>query len=219
MELRNLGRIGLLGLLLVPLLGSTCTKEKAIDFVVIGESQASFEARGSVNVDLGSEAYDLKEDLDLRQIAMEYGVDPEKIQGATFRQLFVRITKPDENSPDRSVTGDLTIQFRDLGSPPLPPRPVAELGSVSDFPANAVTEWQDVTDRVSEPGVDEINAFLARCLAELRDPSGASDATHTEVFYQWTGTSDPSGVETNFDWQAKVVLNVIATVDAEIPDF
>ena len=207
-------KIGLLGLAMTPLLGATCTVDKAIDFVVKAQSVAQFEARGSINVDLGDDEYDLKEDVDIQQIASDYEVDPSDIKSATFRQLCVKITKADVHSPDRAISGNLTIEFKDTNLGSLG---VVNLGSLTDFPANAVSdEWIDITESVTEAGVAAINAFLSRCVDELH---GGPAAAYTIVHYVWVGVSTPTGVETNFDWEVKVALNVIPTVTAELPDF
>jgi len=214
-------KIALLVLSALPLLGSTCTKEKTIEFVVTGESYASFEARGAD--DFGSDEFDLATDLDIASIAESYDVDIQTIQRVTFRGLCYKITRADPNPDRRIENGLLEIQFRnfagDTGSYPLAPLSTS-FGTAPGDPgaprsAGSPTDWIDVTELVDAAGVEQINQFLDRYLTALKNGTVASGAW---VFYHWTGASVPLG-NTDFDWQVKVQVNIIPTVTAELPDF
>jgi hypothetical protein len=201
-------KIGLLGLMLIPLVGSTCTEEKTVEFVVNEESYARFTAQGDKNVDLGSDTVDLKDDLDLREIALDNGVNPDSIRAVTFRGLCAKIDTADVVQ-DRAVTGNLEVTFGN--------RPTQTLGSVTGFSAGAVTDWIDITENVTEAGVAEINRLLADCLAEAQ--TNGPPATDTSIFYQWIGTAPPTNQPTYFVWSVKVMINIIPTVTADLPDF
>lgn len=209
MRLCNLRKVALLGLLTLPLLGGTCTEEKTVEFVVTGQSIATFHAQGTTNVDLdlGTAFVDFEEDIDLRQIALDYDVNPDSIRSVTFRGLHVKIETADAE-PSREVTGTLFGAFG--GAPEI------AVGSVTGFPAGAETDWIDITTSVTSGGVDEINATLAELLAaaqEDRPPVGVA------VDYRWDGSSAPPDVRTDFWWAVKVVLNIVPTVTGEFPDF
>ena len=200
-------KIGLLGLALIPLLGTTCVKEKTIEFLINEESEAQFHAIGSQNVDLGSDDVDLKADIDLQQIAADNGVNPADIRGATFRGLSYRIDVPDAVA-GRTITGALKVKFGARGE--------VTLGSISAVPADAMTGWIDITANVTTAGVAEINRFLADCLAEAQGLGTASD---TVVHYEWDGQSDPTSEPTDFFWSVKITINIIPTTTGDFPDF
>jgi hypothetical protein len=206
--MRNVWRVALLGALSIVLGGeSKCLKEKTVEFIVNGETIATFTADGDQNVDLGSDVVDLKQDLDIRQIALDYGVNPDSIRSVTFRGLFAKIDTADAVA-SRAVTGTLHAQF---GT-----RPEVQIGSVTSFPAGAVTDWIDITANVTAAGVDEMNRLLADCLVEAQN---GPQATDTVVAYRWAGTSTPTDQPTHFVWRVKVVVNIVPTVTAELPDF
>jgi hypothetical protein len=210
--MRNIWKMALLGALYVVLAGeSQCLKEKTVEFIVSGETIATFTADGDQNVDLGSDVVDLKQDpdqdLDIRQIANDYGVNPDSIRSVSFRGLFAKIETADAVA-SRAVTGDLHAQF---GA-----RPEVPIGSVTSFPAGAVTDWIDITSNVTADGVDEINRLLEDCLLEAQNGPQASD---TIIAYRWAGTSTPTDQPTHFVWKVKVVINIVPTVTAELPDF
>ena len=200
-------KLTLLALALFPLLGTVCMKEKTLELVLTGSTVIeSIQARGSVNVEMGSSSQDLKDGLDLRQLLLDNGINPDQLIRIGFKGLQYRIVKPQAG---REVSNGTTkIQF---GS-----RSQALLATGHTVSADAETDWIDVSEYLEEPGVSEINAFLARCLVEIQ---GGPDATDTVATVTWGGVSSPTTVNTDFDYDVKILVNILFTETAELPDF
>jgi hypothetical protein len=204
-------KLGLLGLSVIPFLGSTCVEEKTIELALTGSTTAGFLARGSDNTDFGTDCYDVKADLDLTKLFADNDIDASDILRIRFKGLEYRITKAQAN---RNITsGDLTVEFGDA----CPFTPVAPALLVSGFSgsAAAVTDWIDVTPLLQTPGVNAMNAFLARCLAELQ---GGAPAANTAGQFDWSGVSIPD-TATDFDWEAKLKVSIVYGVTGDFPDF
>ncbi|MDP6529859.1 MAG: hypothetical protein QF819_06470 [Gemmatimonadota bacterium] len=207
MRRMTLGKIGLVGLLALPLLAPTCVEERVVDLVLGGMTTTAFEARGSVNAIDDAATHDLAAEVDLNAILSENGVSVDDIRSIRVSGISYRITSPDPN-PAREVNGALVTLARDGG-------PVVNLVVGLDAPAGIGTDWIDVMDLLDSDGVDLLNGALADVLTAAQ--LGASPAV--SITYSVTGASLPTGEETNFDWELGVSLHIVGGVAVDVPVF
>ena len=194
----------LLPALLLPLTAGTCTSDKFVELVVGLPTEAEFEASGELNIHDDEELIDVKEDMDVEGELDDAGVDPAEIQQLTAVQVFYKITVPEAG---RTIEdGYLEFERVGVGGTHL---------LVSGFSADCsqATDWIDVTDKL-QPGINDINAFLAEYLVELQ---GGAPVQNTTFRYHVQGVSVPGDVETNFQWRFKVVIQARASREYEVP--
>jgi hypothetical protein len=205
---RKLLIAGLLPLLAIPLMGDSCTEEKVIFLAVGVDTTAGFIASGETNIFLDEETIDVKENLDLAANLDDAGVDPEDIQEIKVSRVFYRVTVPE---PGRVITdGTVTVDRNgDTGTSEV---------LIDNFAgdAGAVTDWIDITEKLGSGAVTLLNTFLAECLNELKT---GTPVTNTSFTYEVSGTSNPVGDATNFEWELKVSFLVKAEETLDLPNF
>ncbi|MBD3161387.1 MAG: hypothetical protein GF346_04205 [Candidatus Eisenbacteria bacterium] len=198
-RLRALRWAGFL-VLCLGLTGETCLEEKGIDVVVGANVTALFEARGSENVYNDQTVVNLTEDADIQQILEDNGFD-EKVVGR-IESAFYRVVKQDAGAPDRTVSGEITVDGNTL----------IEYQSVwVNDPELA--DWTAAP--LTQEGVDYINQILETYFTDIFLGNVPTDPV---VTFSISGTSTPTNVETNFDWEIRVKLTLVGKQYVEVPE-
>ena len=203
--MKGLRRILLLPALALPLTAGTCTEEKIVDLVIGLPTTATFLADGELNVHFDEALVDVKEDLDIAGALEDADLEASDIETIQIVQIFYRVSRPEAG---RSIENG-ELQFTRVGAP----GGSHLLVSGVDADMSAVTDWIDVTDKL-QPGINEINAFLDECVAELQ---GGPPVVNTQFLYEVSGDSVPGEVPTDFEWQVKIVIQAVAKGEFEIP--
>lgn len=202
--MKNLTKILLLPALVLPLTAGTCTSDKLVELVIGLPTEAEFIASGEINTHSDTQDVDVRQDLDVEGELEEADVDPADIDELSVVQIFYKITVPEAG---RTID-DGFLEFERLGI-------VGTHLLVSGFSADigTATDWIDITDHL-QPGIDEINDFLAEYLVELQ---GGQAVTNTTFRYTISGDSNPAATETNFQWRVKIVIQAVTAKEFEIP--
>lgn len=207
---RKIWFAGLLPLLALPLMGESCTKEKVI-FVAVGlDTTAGFIATGSTNALVEDETIDVGAAVDLGTALDDSGVDVDEVDDINVSRVYYRITVPEAG---RTVTGTTVNVVRGTG-PATGGSPVLLSNVTRD--ANVATDWIEITSSLNTPGVDVLNSLLDDLLAAEKN---GTTAANPQIAYHITGTSNPGGDPTNFEWELKVSFNVKATQTLDVPEF
>lgn len=212
--MKNIRTLLLISALALPLTASTCTETKDVELVlgVPAEFPAQFTSDGSINHHDDVGVIDLREELDLANELDDADIDPGDVEEVQVVQVFYRITQPQAG---RSIeNGELQIT-RGSGTegsfvPAVGPVVVAS-GYTAD--ASAVTPWIDITADL-QSGINVLNALAADLLAEVQ---GGPAATNTAVEYHVIGDSVPAGEATDLKWEIKVVIQVVANREFDVP--
>ena len=205
--MKNLRKWLLLPALVLPLTAGTCTSDKVVEFVIGTPTTVEFLATGSVNTYDDTNTVNVKEDLDLENALDDADLDVNDVEEIQLVQVFYRVTVPEAG---RSITNG-ALEFTRLGAADPGPHLV-----VSGFTADmsAATDWIDLTTDL-QPGLTQVNDFLEECLAELKGTGPPVTAGTFE--YHVSGNSIPASVPTNFQWEVKLVIQVVATRELEVP--
>ncbi len=210
MRMPNPIKLCLLVLSVVPFMGSMCVTEKTVELTYRGNSETTFHATGSQNVDLGSSTYDVLADLDLEGALLENDIQVSNVRYISMRALYYTIETPDPVASRMINDATMTIQFTG--------RSEETLATGFSAPAGAATGWIDITALLQTGGVNEINEFLERALVSFKTGYPVA-AAPTEATFDWSGTSTPTDQETDFFWKAKMEVTVVYALTAEFPDF
>jgi hypothetical protein len=199
---------GLLPLLALPLMGESCTSEKLVALSVGFDTTAEFIAEGSLNVHDDTDTFDVKEDLDVESVLDDAGVDAEDILSIKVSRIYYRVTVADDEPTRMIENGNVTIQ-RGSATP---------IDVISNFSgaAGAVTDWIEVTSDVNEDAVTMLNVFMEEYLGELQ---GGPPVTDSQFTYHVTGTSNPQGVPSFFQWELKITFNAKVEESFDVLDF
>lgn len=197
-----------LSLLSLSVTGSTCLVDKTIEVTAGAEITAEFEARGIVNTFDETRTVDVSTDADLRQVLDDNGFEDEVV--AYIEGAFVRVIRKDASATDRTVTGSVTVQKGTGGGTELDliqNRTVA----VND---SALATWTPVP--LETAGVTLLNQALADYLLDVY--VGAPAPRVPVLTFHSSGTSDPQGVRSDFDWEVKVVMTLVGKKDVTVVD-
>jgi hypothetical protein len=171
-------------------------KDKVVDLVTSGSVTAGFQARGSTDVYSETKTIDIRDSLDVAQVLDDAGIDVADVKSITLGGVSYRITKAQAG---RTITdGTITVQ-RSGG---------AEADLVGSFTADAgaVTGW--ITPTLTAAGVTQLNDLLADVLAELQGGAPANEV----ITYSVSGTSNPTGTDTDFDYQLRLTISIVGKV-------
>jgi hypothetical protein len=194
--------------LCLALTGETCTVDKTIEVTVGAEVIARFEARGSINTFNDDYTVNVATDADIRQVLEDNGFEDEVV--AYIEGAFVRVTKQDNNATPRTVTGTVTVEEGPGGGTPVDLL-VNASAAVND---PALANWIPVP--LQSAGVDLMNDALEEYLLDLYlgDPSPDEPV----LTFHISGVSEPPQVETNFDWEVKVIMTLVGKKDVTVVD-
>ncbi len=189
------------------LTGETCTEDRTIEIVVGAEIVAAFEARGIINTFEETASYDIANEAEIRDILDDNGF--ESLVIANIEAAFVRVTKRDENATDRTVTG--SVEVRRTEDPVFVDLISDASEAVND---ESLADWKAVA--LEAAGVNLINQALQDYLADLYNE--VADPREPNMTFRITGTCEPQGVETDFDWEVKVRLTLVGERTVEVID-
>jgi len=189
------------------LAGSGCplipeAEERTVELAVVGSAVQEFQARGIINTYAQEEEFNLGQDIDIREILDDNGVDVAVLTELSLAAVYVRCTVPDPN-PGRHIADGTVAVGRDGGA-------LASLVSDFELDVDTATDWTEVS--LAPAGVSVLNDALDDLLADLK--AGVdSDIT---LKYAAAGVSQPTGASTSFDWELRVDLNIVGTVTVDI---
>jgi hypothetical protein len=174
-------------------------EDKVVDLVTSGSVAADFQARGELNTHNQTKTIAIRDSIDIRKVLDDAGIELEKVKSITLGGVSYCITKAE---PGRSITnGTITVQ-REGGS-------AAVLVSGFAADAGALTGW--ITPTLDPAGVTELNNLLADILDELQGGGLANEV----ITYHVSGASVPADVETNFDYQLRITISIVGTVETK----
>jgi hypothetical protein len=234
MRNRKSGQAVALLLLALPILGGTCTEEKAVDLVIGFPTTVRFQASGSTNqVTFQSAGIDLVADLDIEAALDDAGVDVNDIDtdAATrttdikVSQVFYRVIVPDAVANRQIVNADLRVGRVDAATQQIIGGGTGQVliqnwcgnagvGNVADPQA-----WIDVTNLLASgapgtTGLDPLNDYLYDLVIFLQT---GTPVPNPEIKYAFSGQSTPTGSPTLFEYEVKIVFQGVITETFEVP--
>jgi hypothetical protein len=193
-----------LGLIATLALGSGCPlsipdlKDKVIQLAVGGSTTALFHADGSINVSGDKDTVDIASQLDLNTIIRDAGVDPNDVLDIKLSGVSYRVTRLDPE-PTRAIANGNVFITRQGGTEQT------LVANFSENPVNAVTSYK--TAPLDPAGVAVLNGLLHDILLAVQ--ANSSTVPNSQVIYRFFGTSTPTTVTTDFDWEIKVDITVV----------
>jgi hypothetical protein len=210
MRVRTLARLGIYVALFVVLQGAKCpsipsTKQVKMTIVAQNYIEFTFLAQGDLNYHAGNETIDIE---DLRQDLDDAGVELADVDSVVISQVLYGVTAYRETETDREIVdGTVTLSRTD------------ESTSATIFESVDQPVYPLLGELVPAPlapgGVDYINALLTDVLQALKYGGPSEFVVSADA----SGTSEPQGRETDFDWRVRVYYQVIGRADVEVPDF
>jgi hypothetical protein len=195
-----------LGLLV---LGAKCpgvpdTEEVEMTLVTEEYIEFTFQARGDINDDSGTEIIDVN---DLRQQLDDAGVSVDRVDTIRVASVLYGVVAYNEAETDRQiVNGSVSIRRGDETPVVL----------IDDFSAMVYPLLGRLVAAPIDPaGIDFLNLLMADLLEALKDHSVATFA----VSGSSSGESQPGARETNFDWRVRVNYHVSGRFLVDAPRF
>lgn len=174
-----------------------------------------FDATGSLNVLDETKVVDVTGDVDLPRIFEDNGIDASDVKDVRLAGVAYRVVRAESG---RTITGG-TVEIE----PRPTPAPAAKIGSrilafsplVSSFDGSAenLTGW--ITVPLNSTGVAVVNGLLSELLTEAK---GGAVAPNHFIAYHVQGTSNPTGVESDFTWEFRIQLTIVGTVRVDVPN-
>lgn len=192
------------------LLGAKCpgipsTEEVELTLVTEEFIEFKFEARGSLNVDSGTETIDIN---DIRQELDDAGVDLSLVDTLRVASVEYGALHPYTDVPDRRiVNATVSVERTDTGASAvlisgLSADVVPLLGILVPAPINAA-------------GIAFLNDLMDDILVALR----TGFPTEFEVAGSSSGVSEPTEETTHFDWRVRIYYHISGRVLTEVPRF
>jgi hypothetical protein len=169
-------------------------EDRVVELAVGGSTTVGFQARGLIDVYNDTKSKDILEDVNLRDLLDDAGIDIADLEDVKLAGITYRVTKADPD-PNRRIMGDVSAH-RGLG---------ADTTIVDNFDVVVNTATTEQTAPLTPEGVQFINNLLAEL---LREAKGGPAATNTTITYRVTGVSSPVGVPSDFDWELKIKLTI-----------
>jgi hypothetical protein len=202
-------RIGLIAALLLAtqLLGTGCIlipkiADRVVSLVTGGSIIVPLHAGGSTNLSADAKTINLRDSLDIAAVLKNAGVDADSVTSITVQSVQWRIVNPDPTA-GRTINGSILVGTGALGA-------TSTLISNFSGSATAVTGWQTAT--LNSAGMSQLNLLLAAILTELHGGAMADE----RISYAESGTSSPTSVNTNFDYEVKLTLSIVGKVKTKV---
>lgn len=178
-------------------------KDRVVDLATSGQAVAGFHATGSTNVYSETETYDLRSEVDIRDLVDKAGIDVSDVKSITLGGVSYRVTVPDANAARKITNGAVTIACQ--GNP--------DAAFIDNFTVNAgaATDW--MTPTLNSAGVAQVNALLASILTELHGGALANESVKFTV----NGTSSPAG-NTDFKYEIRLTLSIVGSIKTKVID-
>lgn len=208
MKRHHLLRLPSLALATLFLAGTGCPlipniEEKVVELAVGASVIVPFEARGIINEKGQIACFFFDEELDLRQILDDAGVDVSDVKDISLSGVAYRVARADPNPSRRIQNSSVSIAFGDDG-------PASFVTNFSGS-AGAVTEFTTVG--LDAAGVGLVNSMLDALLASIQNDTNIP----LEGCATWTGQSVPLDEDTSFDWEIRLDITIVGEVTVDIP--
>ncbi len=194
----------------VLLLGAKCpgvpdTEDIEMTLVTEEYIEFTFQARGSLNVDSGTEIIDVD---DLRQKLADAGVEVGMVDTIRVSSVQYGTVAYNEPATDREIVGaSVTVERSDLGTSAVLISNYSEMV----YPLLGILKPAPI----SQAGIDFLNDLMADLLAALKNYSVSS----FEVSGSSAGVSEPQARYTNFDWRLRIYYHVSGRFVVTSPRF
>jgi len=176
---------------------------RLVDLALNGSTTRVFQARGSNNVYQETKTIDIEEAIDLDSILVEIEdviADADSVQ-ISASSISYRIVVPQAG---RSIAnGQLSVE-RGSGGP-------VTIATGFSMDASAVTDW--ITVPLSSGGVNLVNDMLQDVLVAWQK---GTSVPNSQLTYAVAGNSLPAGSETNFDWELKLTVSIVAPIEVDV---
>ncbi len=202
-------RIGLIAALLLAtqLLGTGCIlipkiADRVVSLVTGGSIIVPLHAGGTTNLSADAKTINLRDSLDIAAVLKNAGVDADSVTSITVQSVQWRIVTPDPTA-GRTINGTILVGTGAQG---------ASSALITNFSgsATAVTGWQTAT--LNSAGMSQLNLLLAAILTELHGGAMADE----RISYAESGSSSPTSVNTNFDYEVKLTLSIVGKVKTKV---
>lgn len=197
-----------LGLLCLAMTGETCTEDRDIEVTVGAEITARYEARGVINNFDGYYTVNIVSDADIAQILEDNGFEDDVI--AYIEGAMVRVVQRDNGAPGRTVQGTVTVQLG-AGGGPESNLILSQSAAIND---PALASWVPVP--LEPAGLNLINQALTSYLLQVA--AGNPNPVEPVLTFHSSGTSNPQGVSSDFDWEVKVIMTLVGTKKVTVID-
>jgi len=210
MRSMTLCKIGLFLALLVLLQGAKCPnvpETKDLNIVVVNEDYIEFEfqARGEINAHSDVETIDVDE---LREDLIDMDVEIDSLRAVVISSMLYGVTAYNEPATDREIVdGYCTVMRLDDSSSAK----IFDDASEEVYPLLGML----VPPPIEPGGTAFLQDLFDDVLVALKD----GYPSDFQIQGQVSGTSSPTGRETNFDWRVRLYFQVSAPVEVETVDF
>ena len=177
-------------------------EDRVVELAAAGSTTETFVAAGVINVYNQAVTFNLSDELDLRAILDDAGIDVENVKNVKLTGVSYRVVVPDLNAGRAIQNGNVTVQRGSGAVKPL----------VTDFNANAssVTSW--TTAPLDTAGVNLLNVLLEDILTSIKNGTTFPDLVSTRV----SGASVPVDATTNFTWELRLDVSIVGTVEISV---
>ena len=187
-------------------------KSKIVELVASGTACDTLEAIGIINDHDDRSSFDIKDGIDIQQLAEDAGIDLDLVDSVFVSGVTYKTTMPDPDPGREIVNGNVTVQrgnivggnFTGVGS---------AVNIITGFNVLVNSVTTDTTAPVTPAGIQLIQQLLNECLQEAK---GGPPALNTAIEYHVTGQSLPQNIATNFKWQICVSLNMKAPTEVDV---
>lgn len=209
MKIKSTLQWGLLLLLCLGVMGAECpsiptVEEKIVELVMGASLTAVFEARGIENVFGELQTVDLVEGIDLREILDNAGIDVNDVMGISLYGVSYRVVKPDPTASRAIQNGQVMVGRGTTAN-------IILVQNFNESPVNDVVDWKPA--ELHEDGVALINELLDEYLNAVR--TGATLPAQ-KLSCLPSGQSTPSDVNTDFDWELRIDINVVGRIKVKV---
>jgi len=189
-------------------------EDRVVELAVGHSVVIPFQARGTINFEDDAKVVDLDSDFDLKSVLDDAGIDASDVKDVKLASVAYRVTKPQSG---RTITGG-QVEFQTSSSAPgsLPtgaPPTAGFTPLVTSFSADAGSATDYVAVPLAPAGVTALNTMLGQFLSDVKN----GGSTHPRYLtYHVYGASNPSGSNTDFDWEFRLELSIVGTFKTKV---
>ena len=199
------------GCLLIPQV-----EDRVVELAIGHAVVIPFQARGTINFEDDAKTVDLDANFDLATVLDDAGIDASDVTDVKLASVAYRITRAQAG---RTITNG-QVEFQTSATPPgtLPTGSPPNAGFtqlVTSFTGNAGSTTGWIATPLAPAGVTALNTLLGQFLADVK----SGTATHPRYLtYHVYGASNPSGENTDFDWEFKLQLSIVGSFKTTVVD-
>ena len=189
-------------------------EDRVVELAVGHSVVIPFQARGINNFEDDAKVVDLDSDFDLATVLDDAGIDASDVKDVKLATVAYRVTRPQAG---RTITnGQVEFQLSATAPGSLPTGAPPNAGFtqlVTSFTGDASTTTGWVAVPLAPAGVTALNTLLGQFLADVKNGT----STHSRFLtYHVYGASNPSGSNTDFDWEFKLELSIVGTFKTRV---